>query len=373
MGKQTSNLIPEITLCGTEKEMGLSFGESFRDSIQEFAQTRIHRLMQYIGDYCGLAITEKELIKRVRELIPCHQQYDTKIWQELCGIATGANISQEMLLIATGYTDLRDYLTQVIISEKFDIGGCSAFIVPDQISSQGVLCGQTWDMTVESLKYLVLVRRQPRDGVQTLYLTTVGSLGLIGMNEHGISVGNTNLMAKDNQVGVHYLFTISKALRSASLNEAVEVIVNTQRLAGHNFFVADEKQGINIEATSMNSACNFIQDQPHVQTNHYLDPQLKKTERDLPENIKINTHFRYDRMKNHFQSAGKIWDAKKCWAKLADDTRHELGAAICNEDYTGIYGDFATLATVILVPKERTLWICAKGAKSGAAQIVSIG
>lgn len=49
-----------------------------------------------------------------------------------------------------------------------------------------------------------------------------------------------------------------------------------------------------------------------------------------------------------------------------------LGAAICNEDYDGRYSDFSTVATVVLIPKEKTMWVCAKGAKSGQLQKFSL-
>jgi isopenicillin-N N-acyltransferase-like protein len=364
-------MIPQITISGTTFEMGSTFGEAFRDKIHEFAQTRLVRLKQYIKEYCQISITDDDLFSRISALIPYHQNYDATVWSEFDGIAKGANISYENLIMVMGYTDLRDYLTQEIGKEVTDVGGCSAFIIPEENSKQGVLCGQTWDMTVEALNYLVLVHRKPNKGPETVYLTTMGCLGLIGLNSNGIAIGNTNLMAVDNKPGVHYLFTISRALSMDSLDAAVGSVVNTRRLAGHNFFLADATKGVNIEATANLAYCSVIGSQPHIQTNHYLNESLKTLQKDLPKNILVNTDFRYNRMSNHFVS-DKIWDVESCWQALSDDTRHELGAAICNEDFNGQFGDFATVATVVLVPKERMMWVCSKGAKSGSVQKINI-
>src|SRR5579883_1033541 len=135
-------MIPQITLSGTPFEMGTTFGEAFREKIHELASSRLVRLKQYIKEYCQVTIDEKDLIDQVSALIPYHQAYDQTIWAEFCGIAKGANISHEMLIISMGYTDLRDYLTQEIrAAEVSDIGGCSAFIVPENLSTHGVLCG----------------------------------------------------------------------------------------------------------------------------------------------------------------------------------------------------------------------------------------
>jgi isopenicillin-N N-acyltransferase-like protein len=365
-------MIPQIVLTGTPREMGLMYGEEFRDKIQEFALSRIARLRQYTLEYCKQTVTEDQLIQRISVLIPPHKNYDNDIWNEFCGIAKGANISYEMLIIAMGYTDLRDYITQQISSEISDVGGCSAFIVPDRHSSQGVLCGQTWDMTVEAFKYLVIVHRRPNNGPETIYLTTMGCLGLIGMNSDGIVVGNTNLMAVDNTQGVNYLFTISRALNARSIDESVGSIVNTPRLAGHNFYVANAEKGVNIEATARLAYCSLIEERIHVHTNHYLNQSLQAVEKKLPKNIYENTHYRFEKMLDNFGLNKKIWDADACWQVLADDERHELGAAICNEDFAGRYGDFATVATAVLIPKEKTMLVCGKGAKSGILQKVSL-
>lgn len=317
-------MIPQITLSGTPGEMGLTFGETFRAKIQELAQSRLVRLKQYINEYCQVSMSDEEIIGHVAKLLPCHQAYDKNIWEEFCGIAEGANISYEMLTISMGYTDLRDYLIQEIKAETTDIGGCTAFIIPNNLSKQGVLCAQTWDMTTEVINYLVIVHRKPTHGPETIYLTTMGSLGLIGFNSNGIAIGNTNLMASDNRPGVHYLFTISRALNAETLDAAVGSIVNTPRLAGHNFFLADATTGVNIESTSRFSYCSLLEDNPYVQTNHYLSDSLHSLERDLPKNIYINTHYRYDRMMNHLTNVSKKWDASLCWQALADDARHEF-------------------------------------------------
>ena len=179
-------------------------------------------------------------------------------------------------------------------------------------------------------------------------------------------------MAIDNRPGVHYLFTISCALNATSINEATGVIVNTPRLAGHNFYVVNATNGTNIETTARLACCTLIEKKPHVQTNHYLNHSLQSLEMNLPKNIRINTHYRFGRMKDHFIQSDRLWNAEACWQILSDDTRHELGAAICNEDFAGKYADFATVATVVLIPKERMMWVCGKGAKNGVVQKINL-
>src|SRR5689334_19564005 len=100
-------MIPKITLIGTPRQMGASFGEAYRKEIHEFAQSRLNRLKQYIKENCQTVVDESDIIKQVTALIPYHQNYNEDVWSEFCGIAEGADISHEMLMITMGYTDLR--------------------------------------------------------------------------------------------------------------------------------------------------------------------------------------------------------------------------------------------------------------------------
>jgi hypothetical protein len=365
-------MIPQITLSGTPRQMGLTFGETFRQKIHMFAQTRLLRLKQFASDYCKNPIDEKEIIKKITTMLPWHQNYDDELWLEFCGIADGADISHEMLMTAMGYTDIRDYLIKELSIVAHDLGGCSAFVIPSVASKQGVICGQTWDMSPEALDYLVLVHRKPNTGPETLYLTTTGGLGLIGLNDCGIAIGNTNLMSFDNAPGVHYLFTITRALKATSLTAAIDSIINTPRLSGHNFYLADSQNAVNIETTATKSYCTPIKEHPFVYTNHYLSEALQPLEIPKPKHLHENTRYRFERMKTLFVQNKQIWNAKACWQTMSDDTRNTSGAAICNEDFNGQYGDFATVATCILIPQEKTLLVCPKGAKSGAMQTVSL-
>jgi isopenicillin-N N-acyltransferase like protein len=363
--------IPIITLSGTAAAMGQSFGEHYRTKIHDFAQSRLTRLQTFCKDYCNKALNEEAILHMVTPALDWHQSYHEDIWSEFCGIAAGANISQARLLIAMGFTDLQDYMARQLSlssSGAEDPGGCSAFVVPAKLSPTGVLCGQTWDMSPEAINYLVLVKRKPVNAPETLYLTTMGCLGLIGLNSYGIAIGNTNLMTADHTNGVNYLFTISAALRSTSLATATGVIVNTPRLSGHNFYVADRHQAVNIEASAARAYCTTVNDQVFMHTNHCLTPSLRQVELPRPQVLEEGSRYRLEKLEQHLAGTEKIWDVQKCWTVLSDNTKGPAGAAVCNEGYENSLNQFSTVATCVLSPGERKMWVCAGGGRKGHIQ-----
>jgi hypothetical protein len=364
--------ISSITLSGTSIAMGQAFGENFRPQIHEFAASRLARLQAFVFEYTGMKMNRKDILHLLKPVLCWHGTYNKNVWDEFCGIAAGANISNDMLMIAMSFTDLQDYLVRHTMSKSpvaSEAGGCSAFLVPDRLSTEGSLCGQTWDMSPEAINFLVLVRRKPSQGPETLYLTTMGCLALIGLNSEGIAIGNTNLMTSDHAPGVNYLFSITAALQATSLNAATGIIINTPRLSGHNFYLADQHNTVNIECSATQAYCTTVRDLPFVHTNHCLNRSLQSLELPRSDLLKESSHYRYKRMQKQF--AKKVnWNADRCWKILSDKKASSTGAAICRLDDGKAL--FTTVATILLLPRERKIWVCAGGATQKNRQEISL-
>jgi len=355
--------------------MGKAYGEQFRAQIHEFARWRMWRLQTCCKDQGGYRLSKKEILQLIAPAIQWHRHYRQDIWEEFCGIVSGADITPEMLLIATGLTDLMDFLLREIkqITRPIDTsGGCSAFIIPGHLTGNGVICAQTWDMSLEAINYLLLVHRKPAHLPETLYLTTVGGFALMGINSDGIAVGNTNLMTADHAPGVNYLFTISAALTAPSIDAAVGGIINTPRLSGHNFYVADGKSAVNIEASAVKAFCTSIRETVFMHTNHCLNPSLQELELPKTAALKHSSLYRLQRLEEHFKQDRLSWDPETCWKLLGDNTRSSYGAAICNDNYTSGEVLLPTVASCILFPQEKKMWVCAGGTQYGSRQELSL-
>lgn len=366
-------MIPIIEVSGTYQQMGQQFGEQFRLQIREFAQKRMQRIISFVKKYGKTDVSEAEVLLLAESLINVHKNYDSDVWQEFVGIANGADLSHAWLLVGMGYTDLRDYICKVKGFNDLEVRfeGCTAFLLDKTMSKDNnIVIGQTWDMSVEAMDYLVIIKKNPSVGPKIMYLTTMGALALIGINSHSLAIGTTNLMANDCHNGVNYLFTISKALMQNNLKDMVDTVINTRRLSGHSFLCADKISANMIEASAQHCINHKLDHYPLVKANNYSET-MRSHEIYLPEQRRRNSVYRYARMLCNLTEKSK-WSNEELWKLLADDYRNSSGAAICNEDYNGKYSEFATLATALLLPERKQMWVCKGGAAHGDMQLVDL-
>lgn len=382
MSRIKLNKIPVIELSGTPKEMGEQFGAKYKDAINQFADKRMSRLRSFVKRYGKIDVSEQKVLEIAETLLPAHQKFDTDTWQEFEAISKAADISLSKLLVVNGYTDLRDYICKNLgfndIEVRFE--GCTGFIIDKTMSVDNkIIIGQTWDMSVEAMDYLAVVKKNPSiaNKPKSMYLTTVGALGLIGLNNNNIAIGTTNLMANDCMTGVNYLFTINKALGSTDYDSMVRSICepidshNTVgRMSGHSFLCASSSKANLIEASAQDYVNYPLDHYPLVRTNNYSEA-MRKHEIFIPEARRRNSIFRYGRVLSLLVDKPK-WSNQDLWQVLSDDYRSAAGGAICNEDYNGKFGEFATCATILLIPEDKQMWVCRGGAKSSEIQVIDL-
>ena len=120
--------------------------------------------------------------------------------------------------------------------------------------------------------------------------TTVGTLGQIGMNEAGISIGINNLTAADGRAGVTWPFVVRKALRQTSFDAAVACVVDARLAGGHNFLLFDRAgRGVSIEAMPTATSIVEIAAAPLVHTNHCLMPDTQAVEGPRPDALQASS------------------------------------------------------------------------------------
>src|SRR5690606_5110350 len=135
----------------------------------------------------------------------------------------------------------------------------------------GGALAQTWDMHEGSAEHLVLLHGKPHDAPDFVVYTTAGCLGMIGMNEAGVSVGINNLMAADGRIGITWPFVVRAMLEQETAQAAFEVLLGTPLAGGHNYLVMDATGvGINVEAMSTRTHVTRLGDAPLVHANHCL-------------------------------------------------------------------------------------------------------
>ncbi|MCP3987331.1 MAG: hypothetical protein GY723_23330 [bacterium] len=337
-----------VYLQGSPAAMGEMFGEGFRAEIQELAGLRMANALTQARIYGGRDVEQGAVWGVAAVCLEASAAHHPDGHAELLGIARGAELSPEATMALGGLTDLRDALAWGGPLEAF--GGCTGFLVPaGQMSQGGLRFGQTWDLGTDNQPFVVAVHRQPKVGPATWCVTTVGCLSLMGINEHGLAVGTTNLRTRDARAGVPYLNLIHRALTEHRATDAIHSIETAHRAGAHSYFLADARgEAAIVECTATRSDVRCLGLSSQVQTNHCQVPRHAALEGDTP---RASSEARLARMRA-LLAGGESFDDASLRGFLAD--RQDGTLAINRDDFDGI----STNAAMLAAPAEGRLEVC---------------
>ena len=354
-----------IELAGTPRHMGRQFGEQLREQTRAFAELRLGKCID-AAKLLGLPADKSLVLDICGRSIEAHQRDDASVWEELHGIAEGVGLSDEMILICNGLTDIRDAVQAAAgapwASQPADSGGCTAWLAaPEATAAERVLAGQTWDMHAGAADHIVVVVRKPDRGPATISMTTAGCLSLVGMNSAGIAVGNNNLRPTDGRPGVVYLAMIHKALAQPRLAGAVNAITQAHRCSGHNYYLAGpEGEIVDIETTATQYEVIQPAGAVYAHTNHYLLEKLRRLEQ--PEAVTASSTWRLTRMLHVLsEQAGQI--SPTSMMQAMSDPQGAADCRICRNDPVDAS---PTCGAVVMSPQERRMWVAVGEPKAEA-------
>ncbi|MEM1026108.1 MAG: C45 family peptidase [Myxococcota bacterium] len=330
-----------VELSGSPRAMGRAYGESLRDSVAALAELRFRNAMAQARLYGGRRLSRDDLLDIARRCLPEVQDFDPTGWEELSGIAEGANLSREEIWAMNALTDVRDIAAFGFEGEE----ACTAVLVaPERAEGGTAFFGQTWDLSTDNMPFVRLVRRRPIDGPSTLAVTLVGCLSLIGLNDAGVAVGTTNLRATDSRPGVGYLDVIHRALGSRNAREAARRIESAPRAAAHYYWVGQTNMAGSLECTARRAELEWTSG-VRVQTNHMRTSLAAQEVRGTPME---SSRHRLERMEALLAEEGGV-SPSDLRRFLGDTQGGEL--AIDRRDFAGI----STNAVVVIEPGEGSL------------------
>jgi len=337
-----------LSFAGAPAAIGEAFGEQCRAEIAELYAARLRNAIGQAKQHGGRDVGEPAVLEVARACLAPTRDHHPDGFAELEGIARGAGLSIEQIVAMNGLTDIRDVLAWAGELEAF--GGCTAFVVAGDFTANGKLvCGQTWDLATDNMPHVLTVHRRPSEGPETWSLTTVGCLSLIGLNDHGIACGTTNIRTTDARPGVTYLSLIHKALSATTLTEASAAITDAHRAGAHFYYLADGGgRGLGLECSPTRVERVEVKNGAYVHTNHCLSPELQAVEGNTPSD---SSHARQDRLEALIAADCDTadLDAAKRW--LADRENGEN--AISRTDYAGISSNGA----VVMEPESGTIHV----------------
>ena len=286
-----SMTLPQFTVTGSPEEMGLQYGKLCREIIHAFVSDRVSAVETYLEE---AGHTELSRLFDVGAL--CLEQlrdFDLQGYTEHQSIAEGAEIDPVRLFTTANMTDIRDIIALPGDPPVLEDEGCTTALLPPGVTSKGrSLQGQTWDLNGPDVDYVIAVHQIPDNGPETWAVTCAGCQTLMGMNEHGVTVGTTNLKTKGARIGIPYLSVLHLALRQKSLETASRVVQHAPVAGSHSYWIGDDSQAVEWERTPQKAYSRSTQNGALVRSNHCLFEENINLESGLSE----STHTRFDRM-----------------------------------------------------------------------------
>ena len=347
--------LPIVEVRGSARAMGEQHGEACREAIQDYVAHRLLAARTYLQDR---GFTDEPPFRAAGlACLEALEAWDPDGHAEHCGTAVGANVDAADLYAATNYSDLRD-LILLDAAGGADVEGCTAVAIPPaHAAANTILVGQTWDLHPHDVEYVVAIHRLPDHGPETWSVTCTGSPTLIGMNEHGLYVGTTNIKIRGVRHAVPYLSLLHRAIRERTAHEAAACIEQAPRAAAHTYWFADADHAVELECSATRFVRRDLDETPLTQTNHCLDPDHQALEAETPSD---SSYARLTRIDDLLASRTPL-DVDTIRTIFSDRSDGILSINRYPED--GQYA--ATNSCVIGVPAERAFHACRGPADRG--------
>lgn len=292
----------EYPLHRSPRQWGQMHGEMFRQGIAELIEIRT-RLMQEKNP----GLTCERLVELADEQWEATRQFDSRLHEELAGIAEGAGTSVADIVILNNYTDFRD----ISVRDQ----GCSAVFVT---YGGRPVSGQTWDMHGSARNYVCCLT-VPCEGydVPAVMFSLVGCVGMMGFHPAGQMVGINNINTDGARAGAIWPVVVRSVLNQPDHDSMIQCLKTAPVTSGHSWLVATLQAGefweVMPELAERVGWLPVSEEGYLFHTNHCLGEQARQRELILARNT--TTHIRYELLK---KKVGDVREFEALYALLND-------------------------------------------------------
>lgn len=251
--------------------------------IGEAAAPHINRMINvyknaFIEAYDELGLTWEDGILQASKYYPFAQEHTPKYVEELEGIAEGAQVEMDDLMVVN--------CAEAILSDKLVLGCTSIAVSSERTKNGHVLVAHNEDWLPEDEDNTFLIHATPDGEPPYLGITYGGLLPNIGFNAAGIAQACDSVYPNDVRVGVPRLFVSRAVLAQTRLADAIRATLMKWRAAGYNHLIVDKSgEMYNVEVSARHFATIYGMDGMLAHTNNYLTARMKEHEHNTDELI----------------------------------------------------------------------------------------
>jgi isopenicillin-N N-acyltransferase-like protein len=350
---------PLIEVSGSPAIRGKQYGKQ--------AAERIHKgVSHYTAQLEKLALTRAALEAVIRDYLPIMEGYDPAYVTEMRGIAEGANISFEDIVLLNARTEVLKLAADSRLRDKLigagDMDGCTGVIVlPKATANRQIIHAQNWDWKMECAETAVVLRIRRDDGPDILTFTEAGGLARSGMNSAGISLTANYLESSIDyqKVGVPLPLIRRKILENEHLALAMHTTYLTPKSGSNNMMLSHrEGVAINFECAPDETFLLYAQNDLLVHANHWISPVALGKLKDAGIASTPDTLYRDLRVRSLLEPQLGNIDVAMVKAALLDDFASPW--AVCRPPRLNLASNLsATVATVVMRPVDNIMEIAA--------------
>ena len=341
---------PLIEISGPPHARGVAYGQQ--------AAVRIKRgVGHYIEQLSRSAFDWPDVRAAVAEYLPTIEAFDAGFVTEMRGIAAGAQIEFEAIVLLNARTEILQMATRraragaKLIDDEPD--GCTGIVALPQATRDGRLIhAQNWDWKAECAETCVVLKIRRDDGPDVLTFTEAGALGRCGLNSVGVAITANYLECERDyrELGVPLALIRRKMLEQQHFALALRSVCVTRKSASNNMMVS-HAQGlaIDFECAPDESFQVHPIDGLLVHANHWVSPVALSKLTDTGINSTPDSLYRDLRVRGLLAPhLGRI-DRETVKAALFDDFATPW--SVCRPPRQTLSSNLsATVATIVMEP-----------------------
>lgn len=281
-----------IEVYGTYREIGYKIGKMFSSKIKKLIRERYHTISREFENN-ELIFNKEKYEKLSKKLINSLKNHTSNEYEELCGVAEGANVNLEDVIFVLGYSDIFDALFKYTFFSNADGNGCTSFISSGKCNKNGkTYAGQTWDMPPRTVDYIALFHKNIDDGTEFYSYSTILGLTHFGINHKGICIGTTNVSTTETNEGVIFCALIQSALSKQNVQSSLNVLKDLPKVSGHYYYlVAPNQVAFSLEVSAFNCHIRKIKNEIFTHANHYKNEKFLVNSIDYSPSSKYREEF----------------------------------------------------------------------------------
>jgi isopenicillin-N N-acyltransferase like protein len=262
-----------IDLAGSPHDRGIQYG---RQAAPEIARSVGH----YGAQAAALGLDHPRLAQIVREYLPVLESFDPRQIEEMRGIAAGAEVSFEQIVLVNARTELLQFARHPALLESLkarEPDGCTGVVVrPQATRDKQLIHAHNWDWKVECAESCVILRIHNENGPDILTFTEAGALARFGFNARGICITANGLDCDRDyrRAGVPLALIRRKVLEQAHLALALRIAYCTPKSGSNNLIISHAASGLVYDFECAPDETFMVEPQNGVlvHANHWLSP-----------------------------------------------------------------------------------------------------